>query len=179
MEVDVIPSAALPADGPAAVVRSRPNLVIWVMIALPAIAVIGSILLVFSSVRDAEAELPAHYAWEGAALEQDLARAQRTEQLGASMGLEFAPDGRLVARLAFRQTAQALPSKLVVRLTHALLPALDRQFDLVLDPASGTYGAALPPLQRGHWLIEIADVDGGWRLRGRFLAPAAHVGLGL
>ena len=32
MEVDVIPSAALPADGPAAVVRSRPNLVIWVMI---------------------------------------------------------------------------------------------------------------------------------------------------
>ena len=100
MEVDVIPSAALPADGPAAVVRSRPNLVIWVMIALPAIAVIGSILLVFSSVRDAEAELPAHYAWEGAALDQDLARAQRTEQLGASMGLEFAPDGVRARRRA-------------------------------------------------------------------------------
>lgn len=179
MEVDVIPAAALPADGAAAVARNRPNLVIWVMIALPAIAVIGSILLVFSSLHEAEAELPTHYAWEGAALDQDLARAQRTEQLGATMGLQFAPDGRLVARLAFRDPAQALPPKLLVRLTHSLLPALDRQLELALDAASGTYGATLAPLQRGHWLIEVADVDGGWRLRERFLAPAAHVGLGL
>ncbi|MCC6172862.1 MAG: FixH family protein, partial [Gammaproteobacteria bacterium] len=51
--------------------------------------------------------------------------------------------------------------------------------DMPLDAASGTYGAALPPLQRGRWLIEIADGDGAWRLRERFLAQAAHVDLGL
>lgn len=67
-----------------------------------------------------------------------------------------------------------------MRLTHSTLPALDREFQMPLDVASGTYAAALPPLQRGYWLIEVADGDGGaWRLRERFLAPAGHLGLGL
>ena len=179
MDVDVIPTAAMSAKDAGGPRRSRPNLVIWVMIAIPLIAIVGSILLVFSSLREAEPELPAHYAWEGAALDEDLARARRAEELGAVLGLEFAGDGRLLARLAFRDAAVPRPPRLLVRLTHALLPELDRQLELTLDAATGTYSAALPPLQRGRWLIEVADVEGGWRLRNRFLAPAQHVGLGL
>ena len=177
MEVDVIPSAALPADG-LAVVRSRPNLVIWVMIALPATR------------RDRQhpaGVLVGTGRRGGAAGPLRLGRRRPTRTWRArSAPSNSAPAWpRVRAGWPPGRTARVPPdgagppSKLVVRLTHALLPALDRQFDLVLDPASGTYGAALPPLQRGHWLIEIADVDGGWRLRGRFLAPAAHVGLGL
>jgi hypothetical protein len=67
--------------------------------ACPLFAVVASILLVFVSLRGAEAELPANYSWEGAALDQDLQRARRAEALGA-VRLEFAADGRLVARLA-------------------------------------------------------------------------------
>ncbi len=182
MPLDVMP-AALPAHASAAAPaagRGRPNLVVWVAIVIPLIAVVASIGLVFSSLSEAEAELPRNYALEGAALDQDLARARRADELGAVAGLEFAADGRLVARLAFRDPAQPLPRRLVVHLTHSTLPALDRQFDLALDPASGTYSTALAPLQRGHWLIEIADGDGdAWRLRERFLAPAGHVGVGL
>jgi len=172
-----LPADAAPAQAPAA--RGRPNLVVWVAIVIPLIAVVASIGLVFSSLSEAEAELPANYALEGAALDQDLARARRADELGAVAGLEFAADGRMVARLAFRDAAQPLPSRLVVHLTHSTLPALDRRLELALDPATGSYSSTLAPLQRGHWLIEIADGDGAWRLRERFLAPAAHVGVGL
>ncbi|MCP5471857.1 MAG: FixH family protein [Sinobacteraceae bacterium] len=160
--------------------RHRPNYVVWVAIGVPAFAVIAGILLVFLSLRGAEPELPANYSWEGAALDQDLERARRAEELGAMIGLEFGADGNLVARLGFRDATQVLPTRLVVQLAHATLPQLDRRFEMPLDDASGTYIARLPPLQRGRWLIEIADGDGNaWRLRKRFLAPAAQVGLGL
>ena len=180
MEAD-LSSAPAAAQDPAAstAAKPRPNYVVWVAIGVPLFAVVASILLVFVSLRGAEAELPANYSWEGAALDQDLERARRAVALGAVIGLDFAADGRLVARLGFRDAAQALPARLVVHLTHSTLPQLDRRVDMPLDAASGTYGAALPPLQRGRWLIEIADGDGAWRLRERFLAQAAHVDLGL
>ncbi|MCU0759059.1 MAG: FixH family protein [Steroidobacteraceae bacterium] len=179
MQADAILSPAV-APPEAAGGRTFANPVVWVAIGVPLFAVVASILLVFVSVRRAEPELPANYSWEGAALEQDLARAGRAAALGATLGLEFAADGRLRARLAFRDAAQPRPARLVVHLTHSTLPALDRRFELALDAATGAYVAALPPLQRGHWLIEVGDGEvGGWRLRERFLAPATHVGLGL
>jgi hypothetical protein len=180
MDAETIPAPALRAGDPAARRRTLANPVVWVAIGVPLFAVVASIMLVVVSVRQAEPELPANYSWEGAALDQDLERARRATALGATIGLEFAADGRLVARLAFRDATQPQPVRLVVHLTHSTLPALDRRFEMPLDAASGTYAAALPPLQRGHWLIEVGDgADGGWRLRERFLAPAAHLGLGL
>ena len=180
MKADAIPAPALAAGEAPAGSRTIANPVVWVAIGVPLFAVVASIMLVFVSVRQAEPELPANYSWEGAALDQDLERARRAAALGAAIGLEFAADGRVVARLAFRDADQRRPARLVVHLTHSTLPALDRRFEMPLDAASGTYAAALPPLQRGHWLIEIGDGEAGtWRLRERFLAPAAHVGLGL
>jgi hypothetical protein len=179
MDAQTLPAPELTAGRDATAPSPRSNPVVWVAIGIPLFAVVASILLVFVSVREAEPELPANYSWEGAALDQDLARARLAESLGAAIGLEFA-DGRVVARLAFRDAAQPRPARLAVHLAHSTLPALDRRFEMSLDPATGTYAAALPALQRGHWLIEVADGDqGSWRLRERFLAPAAHVGLGL
>lgn len=182
MDAELTPAtrAAAPDLAGSSRTRPRPNFVVWVAIGVPAFAVVASILLVFLSLRGAEPELPANYSWEGAALDQDLARAHRAEELGAVIGLEFGTDGKLVARLGFRDAAQVLPTHLVVQLAHATLPQLDRRFEMPLDAASGSYAAELPPLQRGRWLIEIADGDSdAWRLRKRFLAPTAQVGLGL
>ena len=59
MTIDVIPSAALAADAAATPQPPRLNLVVWVMTVIPLIAVVASIGLVLSSLREAEPALQA------------------------------------------------------------------------------------------------------------------------
>ena len=154
----------------------RANPVVWIMIGVPLAAVCASVLTLFLAARGAEPPLPAHYVWEGQALEQDLARAERAAALGAGAELQFERSGRLRATLSFAEAAATPPAVIELRLTHATLPALDRSVRLRRDAGSGTYAADLPVLPRGHWLVELAARD--WRLRGRLDAPVSYVRLG-
>jgi len=166
MDAEVMP----PDDG-----HGRANPVIWIMIGVPLAAVCASMLTLFLAARGSEPPLPAQYSWEGQALDEDFARADRARSLGAAAELEFNP-GSLRLALDFSAAAGALPETLELRLTHATLPALDRAVRLVRDAGSGAYVADLPALQRGNWLIEVAGSD--WRLRGKFEAPVSYVRLG-
>ncbi len=154
----------------------RANPVVWIMIGVPLAAVCASVLTLFLAARGAEPSLPAHYSWEGQALEQDQARADRAATMGVGAELEFDRSGRVRTTLSFGETVATPPPELQLRLTHATLPALDRSVRLVRDAGSGLYAADLPALPRGHWLVELAAAD--WRLRGRFEAPVSYVRLG-
>jgi hypothetical protein len=69
--------------------RSRANPALWAMIGIPAATVVASAITLMMAYGGAEPELPARYAWEGAALDQDIARAARARELGlgAELGL--------------------------------------------------------------------------------------------
>jgi uncharacterized protein len=166
MDAEVMP----PDDSP-----GRANPVVWIMIGVPLAAVCASMLTLFVAARGSEPPLPAQYSWEGKALEQDFARADRAGALGAAAELEF-DTGRVRVALDFSAAKEPLPATLELRLTHATLPALDRAITLARDAGSGGYWADLPALQRGHWHVELAGTD--WRLRGRLEAPASYVRLG-
>jgi hypothetical protein len=166
MDAEVMP----PDDSPGGA-----NPVVWIMIGVPLAAVCASMLTLFLAIRGSEPPLPAQYAWEGQALEQDFARADRAGALGAAAELEFGA-GRVRVALDFSASKQAPPASLELRLTHATLPALDRTIRLVRAAGSDAYWADLPALQRGHWYVELAATD--WRLRGRFQAPVSYVRLG-
>lgn len=155
--------------------RGRANPVVWIMIGVPLAAVCASVLTLFLAARGSEPTLPAQYSWEGEALEQDFARADRAGALGAAAELEFGA-GRVRIALDFSASTQALPPALELRLTHATLPALDRTVRVVREPGSAAYSADLPALQRGRWHVELAGAD--WRLRGRLEAPVSYVRLG-
>jgi len=166
MDAEVMP----PDESP-----GRANPVVWIMIGVPLAAVCASMLTLYLAARGSEPPLPAQYSWEGKALEQDFARADRAGSLGAAAELTF-DAGRAQVALDFSTSTEALPATLELRLTHATLPALDRTIRLVRDAGSGAYWADLSALQRGHWHVELAGAD--WRLRGRFEAPVSYVRLG-
>ena len=152
--------------------------IFFVMLGIPAFAVVASILLVFEAVRSAEPELPAGYAVEGRALDADFAAARRAGLAGLALELDMRPDGQL------RLTAQArdrdaLPPTLSVQFTHTTLPMRDRQTVLRRD-ATGAYTGRILPLETGHWWIQIdgkAEYGAPWRLRSRFHAPLEQLSI--
>ncbi|MFO1427794.1 MAG: FixH family protein [Steroidobacteraceae bacterium] len=155
------------------------NWVLWIAIGVPTLTVCASALTLYLAVSRSEPELPPQYHWEGAALDQDIARADAARRLGAQVHVDFTTPGTVQAQLRFAPgSTAARPAELQLRLTHATLPALDRSVRLVLDPASGSYAARLDALPTGHWLVQL---DGGtdWRLRGEFDSPAQGWALGL
>ncbi len=171
------------------------NPVLWIMLGVPAVTVCASMLTLFLAARGADPPLPPQYAWEGRALERDQARAERATVLGAAATLDFGSAGALRVGLAFDTPDASLPATLQLHLTHATLPSLDRRLRLVREGAATSFSVELPPLARGHWLVELApaapDVEragngnGGqasrvddWRLRGEFKAPDVFVRLG-
>jgi hypothetical protein len=156
--------------------RSIPAL--WPIIGIPLMAIVASVLLVWQATDSADPELPAHYFTEGRALDDDIARGERALQIGVALQLEFARSGEVVADLAFPQRAlHAAPAALEVRVTHATLPARDRQLSLQRSP-DGLYRGRTAPLEGGPWLVQVDDA-GTWRLRGRLKGDAGALRMGV
>lgn len=164
-------SGRSPEAPPAYARPAAPNATLWVVAGVLAFTVIASFALLHLAINGSEPELPAHYHWEGAALDADLARADSARAAGARVSLDFSAGDVLHARLDFTDLAQRAPDQLVLELTHATLPALDRRLRLRRGTAPGEYLAHAAPLPPGRWLVQVGD-GARWRLRGRFEAPA-------
>jgi hypothetical protein len=156
--------------------RSIPAL--WPIIGIPLMAIVASVLLVWQAMDSADPELPAHYFTEGRALDDDIARGERALQIGVMIRLDFGRSGEVVADLAVPQRTQyAAPAALELRVTHATLPARDRQMSLQRSP-DGRYRGRTAPLEGGPWLVQIADA-GTWRLRGRLEGASGALQMGV
>ena len=162
---------------------NRTSPVMWAMIGIPLATVVASAVTLFLAIDGAEPELPAQYAWEGKALDADLALGEAAHRAGVSVELTLAKTGRIEARLDVAASApdssnRSLPSTLRLRLTHATLPQLDRDLTLAATGSPGVFALDAAPIPAGHWLVQIDHAD-EWRIRGRIHAPAARVTLGL
>lgn len=170
--------ASVPAVPPPA--RRRANPALWAMLGIPAATVVASAITLMMAYGGAEPELPARYAWEGAALDQDIARASRARALG--LGAELGLDGteRVVLKIAgAKVSAGTLSPTLTLHLTHTTRPALDRSVTLAQVAGTDRYeGRMDDPLPAARWLIQLDDGRGGWRLRGRLETPGTAARLG-
>jgi hypothetical protein len=154
-----------------------PNLTVWVAIVVPVVAVLASALTLYLAYAGREPELPAQYAWEGATLDRDLERGARARALGVGLTLDLGTADLVRARLEMASDAAA-PESLRLRLTHATLPQLDRELQLVREAgATRDYVARIEPLPKGHWLVQVESGE-EWRVRGEFDAPVPLVALG-
>ena len=158
----------------AATEKSGPNPVLWVVFGILTFTVVASAFLIYAATRDADPPRPSHYEREGAGLDADLRRAAAAAELGVRVTLDLGTPGLIGATLRFRDAAHPAPAALVLRLTHATLPALDRTMELRPAVSAPGFTARTVPLPAGHWLVEVAG-DDTWRLRGRFTAPAASL----
>jgi hypothetical protein len=161
-----------PTDGIARRPWHREPLV-WMVIALPALAVVGGLSTVFIAFQSADAPVADDVRKEGLAIHQDPARDRAATALGVS-GELVVGDGRM--RLVLAPGRAPRPSTLVVVLSHATRAELDRLVPLV--PADdGGYEGTLPVLRDGHWYLELTPADRAWRLTGEFRGTGATLAL--
>jgi len=147
---------------------------VWLMIGLPAASVVAGLLLVATAVRSGGAD----------EVTDDV---RRTAQIQVS---ELGPDAlaesmKLSAVLSLdKGTTQVLPvngefvrnEALLLTLSHPTDSTQDRQ--MTLEPSELGWRAAAETGTGNDWIVQLAPVDGRWRLRGRLEAGqrAAHLG---
>lgn len=137
------------------------NPVLWLVITLPALAVVASFCSLALALTRGDRELPASYHWEGGALERDDAQRAAASALGLRATLRIdAATGRCLVSLS-----GAAPASLRLELTHPTNPAADRQ--LLLQGAAGVYSAPCEAVPMAHWWLQLSDPEGTWLLRGR------------
>jgi len=166
MSASRIPMPPRADRGPAAPARPwyrEPML--WLVIALPALAVAGAIASVVTAFATRDSVVADEFRKEGLAINRDPARDLAARRLGVSATLT-AGDGLWSVRLA--PGAAAPPAQLVVVLSHATRAELDRLVTLRAG-ADGSYQAPLEALAPGHWYLELSPADRSWRLTGEFV----------
>jgi hypothetical protein len=154
--------------------KSGSNPVLWVVFGILAFTMVASFFLIYVAIRGADPQMPAYYPREGASLDADLQRATAAREIGARVTLDFATPGLVRVRLRFTDAAHPAPASLLLRLTHATLPDLDRTIALRADATGSGFVHRIEPLAAGHWLVDVAEGN-HWRVRGQFTAPATSL----
>lgn len=143
---------------------------VWLLIALPLAAVIGSFTTLWLAIRSDDGLVEDDYYRRGKEINLVLARDQAAAGLGLSGRVEFdAARQFLVVRLDAREDMN-LPPQVEFKLLHATRAGLDRV--LILPRLrSATYETPLPELAPGRWNLQLAAQ--GWRLTGTLSVPGA------
>lgn len=139
------------------------NPVLWLVIALPALAVVAGTTTYYLAATRGDRELPADYHWEGQSFDRDEARIALAGSLGLAAQVQVdAAAGRCEVTLP-----APAGDRVALELTHPTDASLDRRLGLVREGGSARYGAACAPLPAAHWWVQVADAGGTWLLRGR------------
>lgn len=139
----------------------------WILISLPATAVIAGLTTVWIAARSADGLVIGDYYKAGLAINQTLARDDVARELGLNATLHL-EDGALALTLGGR--LQTHPDQLSLMLAHPTRQGMDQT--LVLNHAGGGhYRAPLPTLPAGKWHAQLSDTAATWRLSGVLHTP--------
>lgn len=146
----------------------------WLVVAVPALAVAGGLVTLFVALRGADVVVRDDFRREGLAIYLDPARDAAAAEAGAQARLEF---DRAAHRVRATLTLDGVlpPDRLLLLLSHATRAELDRMIEL--RNGAGPYEGALEPLPPGHWHLELTPPNRAWRLRGEFHGPQPVVEL--
>jgi len=138
---------------------------VWLITAIPVLTVIAGLTTVAIAYRHSDTVIEDDYRKDGLAINREPARDEAAQRLGIVADLTVAP-GTLTVRLS--GAAAERPARLVVLFSHATRADVDQ---LVTLERKGTdeYAAAIGPLARGHWYVEVSPMNRGWRLTGDFV----------
>ncbi len=133
----------------------------WILIGLPASAVIAGIVTLVIAVKNEDGLVAEDYYKQGLAINQVIEREARAAQMGLKAQMLVAGNNIRI----HLDGSGALPGRILVRFVHPTRAGEDRE--IVLTPvASGWYQAVLPELAEGRWRLQIEDAETSWRLTG-------------
>jgi hypothetical protein len=133
----------------------------WMLIALPASAVVGGIITIILAVQSPNALVVDDYYKQGLAINQEKRRHAVAEEM--ALGGLLRSDGKRVS-LDLRSDEPVEQEALVLRVIHSTRAELDQQAVLQRS-ADGIYSAALEPIRNGRWYLQVYPQDMSWKIR--------------
>ena len=135
----------------------------WLLISLPASAVIGGIATIYLAIQSPNALVVDDYYKAGLAInqvkhQQALARQMQIEALLRS-------DGNYL-QLRLSSKTPVSDTTLRLQFIHSTRAELDQQVTLT-HQGKNAYSATLPELQPGIWYLRLEPVDQSWEIRER------------
>lgn len=135
----------------------------WLLISLPASAVVGGILTLIVAIESPNALVVNDYYKEGLAINQEKHRLERAETMGLGALLRTDAGG---VSVTLDSKTPVTDATLNLNVIHATRSDLDRKI-LVQRQPDGSYRAALKPLRAGTWYLRLEDPQQSWEIRAR------------
>jgi hypothetical protein len=135
----------------------------WLLISLPASAVIGGIITFMLAVNSPNALVVDDYYKEGLAINQEKHRLANADRMGMT-GLLRSDGKQLTLSLSSRPAVTE--QTLALSIIHSTRAELDQQLTLQ-RLSDGRYATDLPMLPPGNWYLRLQSDDASWQLRAR------------
>lgn len=142
----------------------------WVLIGLPASAVVASLFTVYIAQQGQDSLVVDEYYKAGLAINRELGRDRAAAALGVSARIMLQPAG---VRIALASESGTQPDRLRLSLVHPTLAERDREVILV-PGADGAYYGQLDDLGADEWNVTLSPSEQEWRLQGRWDTAASQ-----
>lgn len=141
----------------------------WLLISLPASAVIGGIITIFLAVNSPNALVVDDYYKEGLAINQQKQRQTNAGRM-ALQGL-LRHNGKQLT-LSLSSAEPVTEATLTLYIIHSTRSELDRQLTLKRT-GDGRYAAETEKLSPGAWYLRLQPGDQAWEIRTRIVTDGA------
>jgi hypothetical protein len=140
---------------------------VWLMIALPASAVIGGMITIYLAIASSDGLVEDDYYKRGKTINLELARDQiaAQQELQAILGID-SQTRQVTVRLASRDNVH--PEQVSFLLLHPTRDGKDQRIELEHD-GKGVYIGTARPVEAANWHVQLETGD--WRLSGRMQLP--------
>jgi len=135
----------------------------WLLISLPASAVVGGILTIIIAVQSPNALVVDDYYKEGLAINQEKHRVALAGDMQLT-ALVRGDNGMVTVSLDTRQPVT--DATLTLQIIHVTRSELDQTLTLQ-RVADGSYQAKLGKLLTGTWYLKLRNRDNTWEVRSR------------
>ena len=140
---------------------------VWLMIALPASAVIGGMITIYLAIVSSDGLVEDDYYKRGKTINLELARDQVAahQELQAIVGIN-SQTRKVTVRLESRDHVH--PQRVRLLLLHPTRAGKDQRIQLEHD-GKGIYIGTVRPVEPANWHVQLETDD--WRLSGRVQLP--------
>lgn len=143
----------------------------WILIGLPATAVVAGFITLYLAVRSDDGVVAEDYYTKGLAINQVLDRQDRAKQLGLTADIRQQDGGFVVTLVADRELA--LPEEIRLALVNPVRAGMDRMISLRRNGMQ--YVGRTDPVKEGRWKLVLEDQGGIWQLFSETRLPLAGV----
>lgn len=143
---------------------------VWMLIAIPASAVIFGIAMLVLSIRSYDGLVIDDYYKKGKTINRVLIRDEEAARRGIGGTLNIDLTEKRFSLTMVKRSSGSLPDLLTLKLLHATRSGVDQKVVMLRTPI-GTYQGFMPTLIEGRWYLHLETQQ--WRILGEWVYPQA------